>query len=99
MKVLEREVRELRHGQRDPAQGQRIFCSGGARPPVQAMIAFIDGHRATYGVEPICRVLKIAPSTFHAHASRRRRPDKVPPRVQRDAALKPQLLRAFSESF
>ncbi len=63
------------------------------------MTAFIDDHRATYGVEPICRVLKIAPSTFHAHASRRRRPDKAPPRVQRDAALKPQILRVFSENF
>ena len=29
-------------GQRDPAQGQRVFCDGGARPPVAAMIAFID---------------------------------------------------------
>ena len=63
------------------------------------MIAFIDDHRATYGVEPICRVLKIAPSTFHAHASRRQHPDKAPPRVQRDEALKPQILRVFSENF
>jgi hypothetical protein len=29
------------------------------------MIAFIDEHRAVYGVEPICRVLLIAPSTYH----------------------------------
>ena len=36
---------------------------GGARPPVQAMIAFIDAHREVYGVEPICRMLPIAPST------------------------------------
>ena len=35
------------------------------------MIAFIDAHRATYGVEPICRVLPIAPSTYHAHAAKR----------------------------
>ena len=32
-------------GQRDPAQGIGVFCPGGARPPVQAMIAFIDDHR------------------------------------------------------
>jgi hypothetical protein len=31
------------------------------------MIAFIDDHREVYGVEPICRVLPIAPSTYHAH--------------------------------
>ena len=63
------------------------------------MIAFIDDHRATYGVEPICRVLKIAPSNFRAHASRRQHPDKAPPRVQRDEALKPKILRVFSENF
>ena len=34
------------------------------------MIAFIDEHRAVYGVEPICKVLPIAPSTYHAHAAR-----------------------------
>jgi hypothetical protein len=28
---------------------------------------FLDEHRATYGVEPICKVLPIAPSTYHAH--------------------------------
>ena len=33
------------------------------------MIAFIDDHRQAYGVEPICRVLPIAPSTYHAHVA------------------------------
>ena len=37
------------------------------------MIGFIDDYRGAYGVEPICRVLKIAPSTYHAHDARRRR--------------------------
>ena len=31
------------------------------------MIAFIDDHRDAYGVEPICRVLPIAPSTYYEH--------------------------------
>jgi putative transposase len=35
------------------------------------MIAFIDDHRGAYGVEPICKVLPIAPSTYHAHAAKR----------------------------
>ena len=48
IKALERENRELRQA-KDPAQGVGIFCPGGARPPVQAMIAFIDGHRRAYG--------------------------------------------------
>jgi len=63
------------------------------------MIAFIDDHRGSYGVEPICRVLKIAPSTYHAHAARRRRPDTAPPRVQRDAALSVQIRRVFDGNF
>ena len=66
-------------GQRDPAQGiSAYFAAGGARPPVQAMIAFIDDHRAVHGVEPICRELPIAPSTYHAHAARRADPSKAP---------------------
>lgn len=38
------------------------------------MIAFIDDHRRAYGVEPICRELPIASSTYHAHAARFVRP-------------------------
>jgi hypothetical protein len=50
-------------GQRDPAQGLSVFCDGGARPPVEGMVSFIDAHRGAHGVEPICRLLRIAPST------------------------------------
>ena len=35
--------------QRESARGQRVFRSGRARPPVQAMIAFINEHRACCG--------------------------------------------------
>ncbi len=38
------------------------------------MSAFIEAHRAEFGVEPICRVLQIAPSTYYAVCERRRRP-------------------------
>jgi putative transposase len=41
------------------------------------MIAFIDEHRAVHGVEPICKVLPIAPSTYHSHAARRTDPSKA----------------------
>ncbi len=51
------------------------------------MIAFIDEHRAFYGVEPICNVLPIAPSTSHAHAAGRADPGKRPARARSDAAL------------
>ena len=44
----------------------------GARPPIQTMIAFLDDHREVHGVEPICRVLPIAPSTYRDHVAKRR---------------------------
>ena len=38
------------------------------------MKAFIDDHRAVYGVEPICKVLPFRPSTYYLHAARRANP-------------------------
>src|SRR4249920_2960730 len=86
-------------GERDPAQGIGVFCPGGARPPTQAMIAFIDDHRVAYGVEPMCRVLPIAPSTYHGHAAKRADPTRLPARAKRDDALKPKIQRVFEENF
>jgi len=63
------------------------------------MIAFIDDHRAAYGVEPICRVLPIAPSTYHAHVARRADPTRSSARAKRDDALKPEVRRVFEENF
>jgi transposase InsO family protein len=63
------------------------------------MIAFIDDHRHVYGVEPICRVLPIAPSTYHAHAARRADPTTAPPRVRRDAELRRHIRRVWEENF
>jgi hypothetical protein len=53
------------------------------------MIMFIDDHRGEYGVEAICRVLQITPSTYHHHQAVARDPSKVCPRRQRDTALAP----------
>jgi putative transposase len=63
------------------------------------MIAFIDDHRGAYGVEPICRVLPIAPSTYRAHAARRADPAKASARVRRDAALRVEIRRVFEDNF
>jgi putative transposase len=63
------------------------------------MIAFIDDHRGAYGVEPICKVLPIAPSTYHDHAAKRRDPTKLSARAQRDVALKPEIARVFAQDF
>ena len=51
------------------------------------MIAFIDDHRAEHGVEPICKVLPIAPSTYYDHATKRADPTRRSPRARRDAEL------------
>jgi len=65
------------------------------------MIAFIDDHRGAHGVEPICKVLPIAPSTYRAQAARRRDPAKLPARARarRDAELMPEIERVFEENF
>jgi putative transposase len=63
------------------------------------MIAFVDDHRGVHGVEPICRVLPIAPSTYHAHVARRADPARLSARAKRDAALRPEVQRVFDENF
>jgi putative transposase len=62
------------------------------------MIVFIDDHRGAYGVEPICRVLPIAPSTYRAHASHRTDPTKLSIRARRDVALLSEVQRSFDEN-
>src|SRR4028119_1253668 len=63
------------------------------------MITFIDEYRGVYGVEPICRVLPIAPSTYHAHAARRTNPGTLSPRAKRDEVLKREIRRVFEANF
>src|SRR3954469_17690080 len=63
------------------------------------MIAFVDDHRAAYGVEPICRVLPIAPSTYYAYAARRADPDRLPARAHSDAALMVEIGRVYEANF
>ena len=63
------------------------------------MKAFIDEHREAYGVEPICRVLPIAPSTYYEHAARRADPDRRPARERRDAELCQEIGRVFAANF
>ncbi|MFJ4761516.1 IS3 family transposase [Kocuria marina] len=66
---LEREVRELRRANAilRSASG---FLRGGARQPTQQVVAYIDAHKGEYGVEPICKVLQVAPSTYYAAKTR-----------------------------
>jgi len=59
------------------------------------MRAFVDKHRDVHGVEPICRVLQIAPSGYRRHAARLRTPALCSQRAQRDAALTPHIERVW----
>jgi len=63
------------------------------------MIAFIDDHRQAHGVESICKVLPIAPSTYHAHIAKRVDPSKLSERARRDLALRISIRRVFAENF
>jgi len=63
------------------------------------MTAFIDQYRSAYGVEPICKVLPIAPSTYYEHAARRREPERLSARAKRDAELCVEIRRVFDENF
>ncbi len=62
------------------------------------MVSFIDEHRDKYGVEPICRQLQIAPSTFYDHQAKREDPDKRSARAKRDDALCADVQRVFDEN-
>jgi hypothetical protein len=63
------------------------------------MIAFIEDHRGAHGVEPICKVLPIAPSTYHSHVAKRRDPARLSARARQDAALKIEVRRVFDQNF
>jgi transposase InsO family protein len=62
------------------------------------MVAFIDDHRRVYGVEPICRVLPIAPSTYFKHTAERRDPARRSARAQDDDVLRAIIVRIWNEN-
>ncbi len=68
-------------------------------PEAPAGIAFIDDHRKAYGVEPICRVVRIAPSTYHARAAVRADPAKGSSRSRRDLELCAEIRRVQAANF
>jgi transposase InsO family protein len=63
------------------------------------MVSFIDEHRSAYGVEPICRVLPIAPSTYYAFKARERNPSLRSARARRDEGLRPEIRRVRQENY
>ena len=63
------------------------------------MMAFIDENRDEYGVEPICDVLPIAPSTYYEHRARQLDPERRPERAKRDERLSAEIHRVGHENF
>jgi len=63
------------------------------------MIAFIDDQRTVHGVEPICKVLPIAPSTYFDHQAKRADPNLLSDRAKRDALLLPDIKRVHKAHF
>jgi transposase InsO family protein len=59
------------------------------------MVSFIDDHRGEYGVEPICCVLPIAPSTYYAYKAREVDPTRLAERSRRDASLAVEIQRVW----
>jgi transposase InsO family protein len=62
------------------------------------MVKVIDDHRSVYGVEPICAVLPIAPSTYFEHQARRIDPEKRPDRAKSDEKLRVEIQRVWDEN-
>ncbi len=63
------------------------------------MVRFIDDHRATYGVEPICAVLPIAPATYFRCHAQREDPTHRSARARRDDELRIQIQRVYDANF
>ena len=62
-------------------------------------MSFIDDHRKELGIEPICRELRVAPSSYYEHAARLVDPDKRSVRARRDDELRQQIGRVHEASF
>ena len=63
------------------------------------MVSFIDALRQGHGVEPICAILPIAPSSYYEHKARQADPVRLPDRTKRDAFLRPEILRVWEANF
>ena len=63
------------------------------------MMSFIDEHRAEYGVEPICAVLPIAPSTYYERKAWEADPSRRSARARRDEELKIEVRRVWDQNF
>ncbi|MDT0345703.1 IS3 family transposase [Streptomyces litchfieldiae] len=90
---LERENRELRRAN-EILKAASGFLRAGARPATATLVEFVDEHRETYGVEPICAQIQVAPSTYYAAKTRPRSA-----RSLRDEELCKEISRVYEENY
>ncbi|MEQ8689528.1 MAG: IS3 family transposase [Pseudomonadales bacterium] len=99
IKALEKEVKELRRANEILKTASAFFCPGGTRPQTEVMVDYIDLNKEKHGVESICKVLPIAPSTYYDHKEKQRHPEKRSSRAQRDDQLKADIQRIWEDNF
>ena len=63
------------------------------------MVGFIDQNRQTWGIEPICDALPIAPSTYHEVKAGEADPSRLSARRRRDIELRTQIQKVWDENF
>ncbi len=63
------------------------------------MVIYINEYRDRFGVEPICAILPISPSTYYARKVMQRDPERRSNRAKRDEELKPEIQRVWEENF
>jgi len=63
------------------------------------MIEFIDDRKGSYGMEPICDVLEIAPATYYERKRQEREPERRSVRAKRDETPRVEIQRAFDDNY
>ena len=92
VKDLEREFKELRWAN-EILKLPVVLRLGGARPPTEVLRASFDKHWGAFGIEPLCKVLQVAPSAYRRHAASLREPYKRCARALRHELLVQQIQR------
>lgn len=62
-------------------------------------MVFVDRNKAEYGVESICRQIRIAPSSYYEYKRRKRDLDRLPDRIKRDMKLALEIQRIWENNF
>lgn len=98
IKAMEREVKELRRANEILKLVSAFFAQAELDRKTQVLKNFVDKHRHTYGVEPICKVLQIAPSGYRRYVVFQRKPELRCARAKTDDALMPQVQQVWDSN-